>query len=126
MFSFVGLLILFGLTNKNDFPIHLLWSVNSMLHFSVFASVTMSRDRFQFICRHICFDDFDQKQSKTIKIINSLKCKQSSIYLKQTFFWLFLQDYFALTKHCIHSEGCALSDNMFQTSPHVMVLNIGA
>ena len=86
MFAFVGLLILFGLTNKNDIPIHLLWSENSMLHFSVFASITMSRDRFQLICRHICFDDFDQKQSKTIKIINSLKRKQSSIYLKQTFF----------------------------------------
>ena len=63
MFAFVDVLILFGLTNKNDIPIHVLWSEKSILNLSVFASVTISRDRFQLICRHICFDDYDQRKN---------------------------------------------------------------
>ena len=59
LYAYIGLLILFGLANKNDIPIDMLWSENSMIHFSMFANVTMSRDRFQLISRNICFDDID-------------------------------------------------------------------
>jgi hypothetical protein len=59
LYAYIGLLILFGLANKNDIPIDMLRSENSMIHFSIIASVTMSRDRFQLISRNICFDDID-------------------------------------------------------------------
>jgi hypothetical protein len=64
LYAYVGLLILFGLTNKNEISIDMLWSDKSFVHFTPFASVAMSREMFQLISRHICFDDFDTRSNR--------------------------------------------------------------
>ena len=61
IYAYIGLLILFGLTNKNDISIELLWSDKSFVHFTPFASAAMSRERYQLISRYICFDDIDTR-----------------------------------------------------------------
>jgi hypothetical protein len=64
LYAFVGLLILFGLTNKNEISIDMLWSDRSFVHYTPFARVAMSRERFQLISRHIWFDDFDTRSER--------------------------------------------------------------
>ena len=59
IFAYIGLLILFGLGNKNDVAIDLLWSDKSLVHFSYFAKAIMSRERYQLISRYIAFDDIE-------------------------------------------------------------------
>ena len=55
---------MFGLTGKSDVSIEELWSERSaqFAPFAPFASVTMSRERFQFISKNICFDDIHTRE----------------------------------------------------------------
>ena len=64
IFAYIGLLILFGLGNKNDVAIDLLWSEKSLVQYSHFVNATMSRDRFQLISRYIAFDDVDTRENR--------------------------------------------------------------
>ena len=49
IYAYIGLLILFGLTNKNDISIELLWSAKSLVHYTPFASA--------IIAVHLPFDN---------------------------------------------------------------------
>ncbi len=72
-------MVLFGLSNKNDIAIVSLWSENSVIHYSPFASMAMSRDRFQPISRHICFDDVDTRINRDTNKFHKM----------ESFFWKF-------------------------------------
>ena len=61
--GFVGLLILFGVTNKNDVDADNIWCPTSPDH-SAFATACMSRSRFRFISTSISFDDFNSRVSR--------------------------------------------------------------
>jgi hypothetical protein len=61
IFDYICLLILFGLANKNEISIEVLWSDKSLIHYSPFATAAMSRDRFKLISRYISFDDIDTR-----------------------------------------------------------------
>ena len=63
MYAFVGLLVIFGLTGKTDISVEEIWSERSM-HYSNFASVAMSRERFQLISKNICFDNILTRESR--------------------------------------------------------------
>jgi hypothetical protein len=63
MYSFIGLYIMFGLTGKSDVSIEEIWCEKSA-QFAPFASVTMSRDRFQYISKNICFDDIRTRENR--------------------------------------------------------------
>jgi hypothetical protein len=64
IYAYIIILILFGLSNKNDIAIESLCFENSVILYSPFGSVAMSRDRFQLISRHICFDDVDTRKNR--------------------------------------------------------------
>ena len=64
IYAYIGLLILFGLGNKNNVDIDLLWSDRCLVHFCLYASVTFSRERFQLISRYLCFDDIDTRVNR--------------------------------------------------------------
>lgn len=61
--SLLGLLILFGLCDKNKLPITSIWNEES-IHFTSFAQAALSRDKFQLISRHITFDDIDNRAER--------------------------------------------------------------
>ena len=65
IFTYIGLLILFGLSNKNEISIEQLWSEKSLIHYSPFALAAMSRNRFQLISRYISFDDIDTRKNRS-------------------------------------------------------------
>ena len=44
IFAYIGLLIRFGLANKNEISIEILWSEKSLIHYSPFAAAAMKRD----------------------------------------------------------------------------------
>lgn len=62
--AYIGLLLLFGITDKNRFPIDELWSPNA-LHFSQFASAAMPRKKFQLISKNITFDDMRTREQRS-------------------------------------------------------------
>jgi hypothetical protein len=64
IFAYIGLLILFGLGNKGIVAIDLLWSDNSLVHYSSYAAASMSRDRFQLISRYICFNYINTRENR--------------------------------------------------------------
>ncbi len=64
LFAYIGLLILFGLSNRNEKAIELKWSEKSLVHHCPFATEAMSRERFQLISRLICFDDIDTRKNR--------------------------------------------------------------
>lgn len=66
MKTFVGLLVLFGITKKRNTAINEIWNSQS-IHFSNWAQVAMPRNRFQLIYTHICFSDIDNQHSKQAK-----------------------------------------------------------
>jgi hypothetical protein len=83
IYAYIGLLILFGLTNKNDISIELLWPDKSLVHFTPFASAAMSRERYQLISRYICFDDiiFNLFKKNLLLIISSyFLCIDETLY----------------------------------------------
>ncbi len=80
LYAYVGLLILLGLTNKNEISIFMLWSDKSFVHYTPFASFAISRERFQLISRYICFDDLKRVQNDSI--INFIKWRQRLICLQ--------------------------------------------
>jgi hypothetical protein len=61
--SFIGLLVLLGITKKSDISIEALWNC-SCLHYAPFASAAMSRERFQLIIKNITFDDLDTRKER--------------------------------------------------------------
>ena len=63
IYAYIGLLLLFGLTRKTDISVDELWCEKS-IHYVPIASITMSRDRFQLICRNICFDDIETRKQR--------------------------------------------------------------
>ena len=91
MYSFVGLLIIFGLTGKTDISIDEIWSERS-IHYSHFASVTMSRERFQLISINICFDNIVtrelRKSNKFYKMVEILNLFKQNIKLMEPSFCL--------------------------------------
>ena len=61
--GFIGLLLLFGVTKKNDVEVNEIWSVES-LHHSSFASSAMARNRFKFIASYLTFDDIATRNER--------------------------------------------------------------
>ena len=61
--AFIGLLIVFGVTNKINEPIEEIWRKSSVYDFEL-AALSMSRDRFQLIASNICFDDIDTRPNR--------------------------------------------------------------
>jgi hypothetical protein len=61
--SFIGLLILFGLSKKSTNTINEIWCESSVFFFK-FAQITMARRRFQLITQNISFDDIRTRQSR--------------------------------------------------------------
>ena len=56
LYGFIGFLLLLGVTKKHDVEINEVFRVSSVNHMD-WATVCMSRDRFNLISAHICFDD---------------------------------------------------------------------
>lgn len=54
--AFIGLLLIFGVTGKNNIDINDIWMIGSPHHFD-WASAAMPRDRFKLISSKVCFDD---------------------------------------------------------------------
>jgi hypothetical protein len=57
---FIGLLLLFGVTNKNHMSVNEIWAVGK-LHHSDHATSFMKRERFKEIAALITFDDVDTR-----------------------------------------------------------------
>ena len=64
--AFIGLLLLFGITKKNDVEIYQIWEIDSIHHLS-WATATMSCARFKTILSTITFDDIDTRSTRSIK-----------------------------------------------------------
>ena len=60
MLGFIGLLLLLGVTKKNDVEISEIYNPASPHHLD-WATSCMSRDRFKLICSIITFDDVDTR-----------------------------------------------------------------
>lgn len=56
MYSFFGILLLLGLTKKNDVNISEIWCKESFDYFP-YVATAMPRDRFKVLCNNITFDD---------------------------------------------------------------------
>ena len=63
IYGFIGLLLLFGVTKKNDVSIGEIWNSKS-IDFMNYAAATISRDRFKFICQNITFDEIFTRESR--------------------------------------------------------------
>ena len=61
--GFIGLLLLFGFTKKNDIEIQEIWSPDS-LHHSGFATSAMQRNRFTFIASCLTFDGISTRDQR--------------------------------------------------------------
>ena len=59
--AFCGLLLLFGVTKKNDIEVNEIYCKKSV-NYLEWAAVCMPRDRFKDICKNICFDDIDTRK----------------------------------------------------------------
>lgn len=75
--GFFGLLLLFGVTKKNDIDLSEIWDHTSINHMD-WATACMSRDRFKFICWNISFDDFSSRSERSS--INSKFYKMNKIF----------------------------------------------
>ena len=58
--AFFGLLLLLGVTGKNDVDVAEIWSFDSVHHLT-WATVAMPRNRFQFLINKITFDDIETR-----------------------------------------------------------------
>ena len=63
MYGYIGLLLLMGFTKKNDVLIPEIWKKSSA-NFMPLAAITMSRERFEEINRHITFDNIDNREQR--------------------------------------------------------------
>lgn len=63
LYGYIGLLLLTGLTKKNDVLIPEIWKKNSA-NFMPLAAITMSRERFEEISRHITFDNVNDREQR--------------------------------------------------------------
>lgn len=63
IYGFIGLLLLFGVTKKNDVSIGEIWNSKS-IDFMNYAAATISRDRFKFICQNITFDEIFTREAR--------------------------------------------------------------
>lgn len=61
--GFFGLLLLFGVTKKNDVDVHEIWNPISVHHLD-WATACMPRDRFVFISVKISFDEFSSRDER--------------------------------------------------------------
>ena len=104
IYSFIGILILLGITKKSDVSMESLWKADS-LHYAPFAVAVMSRERFQLLSRNITFDDLDErvkssshkfykiseifndfKENLPLLIPSSLLCVDEELYAFRGFF----------------------------------------
>jgi hypothetical protein len=61
----IGLLLLFGVTGKNDVEVNSIWSSGpGQIYHSDHATAAMSRDRFKFLCSVITFDDEPSRNAR--------------------------------------------------------------
>jgi len=58
--AFIGILLLLGVTKKQDIEINEIYRLNSV-HYLDWVVVCMSRNRLKDICRTITFDDIDTR-----------------------------------------------------------------
>ena len=58
--AFIGLMLLFGVTKKNDVDIGEIWCSDSVHHLN-YASAGMTRSRFQRLSNKITFDDIETR-----------------------------------------------------------------
>jgi hypothetical protein len=117
MYSFIGLLILFGLTGNSDVSNEEIWSEKSA-HYTQYAVVTMSRDRFQLIKRNLCFDNITTRNIR----------KTNKLYKIEEVFMLFKKNLKLITPSsclCIDETLHAFVGSSYQQSQHVMKLSIG-
>lgn len=82
--AFCGLLLMFGVTKKDEVELNEIWSIDSVNHMN-WASVCMTRDRCKLICANVCFDDVDtgpellltnpefHKMNEVFEIFNNLR-----------------------------------------------------
>ena len=63
MKGFLGLLLLFGVMKRSHIEVSHLWSPDS-IHYSSFATATMSRDRFKILSACISFDDASTREAR--------------------------------------------------------------
>ena len=61
--AFIGLLLIFGFTKKNDIEINMILKEDS-LHYCKWAAITMGRDRFQTLSSFITFDDMFSRKTR--------------------------------------------------------------
>lgn len=64
--SYIGILILLGVTKKRNVDIDQIWSPSSM-HYLEYVSLVMSRSRFQIISRYLTFDDVNERTTTMSK-----------------------------------------------------------
>jgi hypothetical protein len=75
--SFIGLLLLFGVTKKRNVDINEIWCETSV-HHSAYASAAMPRDRFKLISAMIRFDKEDNR--KTLELTEPKFFKMHEIF----------------------------------------------
>jgi len=61
--SFIGLLLLFGVTKKSKIEINEIWAPES-LHHEHYATAAMSRNRFKRIAACLVFDDLKTRSTR--------------------------------------------------------------
>lgn len=61
--GFIGLLLLFGVTKKNDIEVNEIWASDSLHHLG-YATSAMPRDRFKFIACYLTFDSISNRDER--------------------------------------------------------------
>lgn len=67
--GFIGLLLLLGVTKKNDIDCNEIWSFES-LHHSNYATSCMPRERFKFIANYLTFDNIHTREERLAVVRN--------------------------------------------------------
>ena len=122
IFDYIGLLILYGLSNKNEISIESLWSDQFLIHYCPYASVALSRKRFQLISRYISFDDFYTRKNREH---NKFHKMEATFNMFKKNLNLIIPSYFLCIDETLFKfRGCC-SFRIFQVNQLVMVLSIG-
>ena len=82
LYAYMGLLLLFGVTKKNDVDISEIYNKNSP-HFCPTAALTFPRDRFQEIYQYIAFDDIDTRDTRAASDPKFFKARQIFKHFKE-------------------------------------------
>ena len=123
LLSYIGVLLILGVTKKRNVDISEIWSPNST-HYLDYVTLTMSRTHFQTISRYITFDDVDTRTREDSKFH---KMQHIFSQFQKTYVMLWNPTPItALMRLCMHSETSAHFNNTCTANQQSMVSNIFA